>query len=56
VATDWIDRTVQVVKISDLTLEHWIEQFNRLKKLNAEIMGAKGRKVPAGRRTRSHGS
>jgi hypothetical protein len=37
-ATDWLDRTVQVAKISDLTREEWVEQFRRLKKVNAEIM------------------
>ena len=44
-ATDWIDRTVQARRISDLTLEQWMEQFRRLKKLNQEIMA--GAKRPA---------
>ena len=35
--TDWIDRTVQVPKISALTLEQWIAEFKRLKKVNQEI-------------------
>ena len=37
-AADWLDRTVQVPKVSDLTLEQWIGEYKRLKKVNAEIM------------------
>jgi hypothetical protein len=37
-ATDWIDRTVPVSNVNALTLEQWIEEFRRLKKLNAQIM------------------
>ena len=33
----WIDRTVQVSKISELTLEQWMAEFKRLKKVNQEI-------------------
>jgi hypothetical protein len=46
-ATDWIDRIVQVAKISDLTLKEWVEQFRRLKKVNAEIMRAGGKTARA---------
>jgi hypothetical protein len=43
-ATDWLDRTVQVSKVSSLTLEQWIEAFDKLKKRNAEILRtAKGK-------------
>jgi hypothetical protein len=38
-AADWIDRTVRVEKISALTLEQWVAEFLRLKKVNAELMG-----------------
>ena len=37
-AADWIDRTVRVEKISDLTLERWVAEYKRLKKVNAEMM------------------
>jgi hypothetical protein len=38
-AAGWIDRTVRVEKISALTLDQWVGEFLRLKKLNAEMMG-----------------
>jgi hypothetical protein len=37
-ATDWIDRTVPGTTVSALTLEEWIAEFKRLKKLNADLM------------------
>ena len=40
---EWIDRTVKVAKISDLTLEQWIGEFKRVKKRNAEITKAASR-------------
>jgi hypothetical protein len=40
-AREWLDRTVPVPKVSSLTLEQWVQEFNRLKKVNHEI--AKGR-------------
>jgi hypothetical protein len=39
-AAEWIDRTVRVKKISALTLDQWVREYLRLKKLNAEIMGS----------------
>jgi nitrite reductase/ring-hydroxylating ferredoxin subunit len=36
-ATDWIDRTVQGATVGALTLEQWIDEFKRLKKLNAVL-------------------
>jgi hypothetical protein len=38
-ATDWLDRTVQATTVNALTLEQWVEEFKRLKKVNLEIMG-----------------
>jgi hypothetical protein len=35
---DWLDRTVKVPTVSSLTLAEWISEFQRLKKLNMEIM------------------
>ena len=40
-ANDWLDRTVNVPKVSSLTLEQWVDQFNRLKNLNEEMMAGK---------------
>jgi hypothetical protein len=40
-ANDWFDRTVQVPTLSSLTLKQWLEEFNRLKKLNMEILRAR---------------
>ena len=37
-AAGWLDRTVRVTKVSSLTLEQWIGEFERLRKVNAEIM------------------
>ncbi|HUE03828.1 MAG TPA: hypothetical protein VMR62_30010 [Bryobacteraceae bacterium] len=39
-AAGWLDRTVQVPKISSLTLDQWIEEYGKLKKRNAEILKA----------------
>jgi hypothetical protein len=41
-AADWIDRTVQVEKISALSLDQWVAEYVRLKKLNAEMMRQAG--------------
>ena len=38
-ATDWLDRTVPVTTVNVLTLDQWIGEFERLKKVNREIMG-----------------
>jgi hypothetical protein len=40
-ANNWVDRTVNVSKVSSLTLEQWIGEFNRLKKLNDEMLAGK---------------
>jgi hypothetical protein len=39
-ANDWLDKTVKEPTLSSLTLAQWIEEFNRLKKLNHEILHA----------------
>jgi hypothetical protein len=39
-AVDWIDRTVPVATVNALTLEQWIAEFQRLKKVNAAIMAS----------------
>jgi hypothetical protein len=37
-ASDWLDRIIQVPTLSSLTLDQWVEKFEKLKKLNQEIM------------------
>jgi hypothetical protein len=34
----WLDKTVRVPKVSSLTLEQWVAEYERLKKLNEEIL------------------
>jgi hypothetical protein len=43
-ATDWLDRTVNAHSLSSLSLEQWMAEFERLKKLNKGILLASGRK------------
>jgi len=38
--SSWLDRTVQVSKVGDLTIEQWLEAFNDLKRKNEEIVRA----------------
>jgi hypothetical protein len=38
-ADEWLDRTVGVRTINSLTLKQWIEEYRRLKAVNAQIMG-----------------
>ena len=40
-ADDWLDRTVKVATINSLTLAEWVQEFRRLKKLNASILRRK---------------
>jgi hypothetical protein len=40
-ANTWLDRTVNVPKVSSLTLEQWIAEYDRLKKVNGEMLAAK---------------
>jgi hypothetical protein len=46
-ATDWIDRTGQAATVNGLTLEEWIAEFKRLKKVNAAIMASGTEKARA---------
>lgn len=36
--SDWLDRTVKVPMLSSLTLYQWVEEFNKLKNLNQELL------------------
>jgi hypothetical protein len=44
---NWLDRTVNVPKVSSLTLEQWIDEFNRLKNVNEEMLAGKPPKKKA---------
>lgn len=43
-AADWLDRTVNAPNVSSLTIEQWIDEFERLKKLNKDILRSPARK------------
>ena len=46
-ANNWLDRTVNVPKVSSLTLDKWVGEFNRIEKLNRDVLSVKalGRKT-----------
>ena len=46
-ANNWLDRTVNVPKVSSLSLEQWIGEYDRLKKLNGEMLSGKAAKKKA---------
>ena len=37
-ASDWLDRTVKVPTLASLTLDQWVDEFQRLKKLNEGML------------------
>ena len=37
-AADWLERTVRVPNLRDLTIEQWLEQFRILKKKNVGLL------------------
>jgi hypothetical protein len=45
-AAGWLDRAVKVRTINTLTLKQWVEEFRRLRELNARIL----RTAQAGKR------
>jgi hypothetical protein len=45
----WLDRTVQVSKISDLSVDDWLKAFSDLKRKNEEIARV-GKSTPKRRR------
>ena len=45
-AEEWLDRSVGVRTLNALTLKQWMGEFDRLKALNAQILGT-------GKRTKS---
>jgi hypothetical protein len=36
--TDWLDRIVKVPTLRRLTVEQWVEEFEKLKKLNRHVL------------------
>ena len=46
-ATDWLDRTVNAHSLSSLSLDQWMAEFDRLRKLNKEILRAPAQKESA---------
>ena len=38
---NWLDTTVRVPTLNNLTLEQWIEEFKRLKTVNRKILSGK---------------
>lgn len=38
-AANWLDKTVSTPTLSGRTLEEWIEEFQRLKRLNQQLLG-----------------
>ncbi|HLH00592.1 MAG TPA: hypothetical protein VKX49_30080 [Bryobacteraceae bacterium] len=53
-ANDWLDKTVNVSTLSSLTLDQWVAEFSRLRKLNKELLG--GKTEPASRSTKKKSS
>ena len=43
-ATDWLDRTVNPHRLSSLSLDQWMAEFDRLKTLKKDILHAPARK------------
>ena len=43
-ASDWLDRVIRVSKLSSLTLDQWVSEVEKLRKLNREVMGNQRRK------------
>jgi len=43
-ATEWLDRTVNAHSLSSLSLDQWMAEFDRLRKLNRDILRAPARK------------
>jgi hypothetical protein len=57
-ATEWLDRTVNGHSLSSLSLDQWMAEFDRLRRLNKEILLAPAQKestapgLPAAKRPR----
>ena len=40
-ANNWLPRTVKVPAVNSLTLEQWVDEYKKLKKVNAEMLHGK---------------
>ncbi len=40
-AAHWLDRTVRVPTLGSLSLDQWVQEFEKLKKLNKDLLGGK---------------
>ena len=54
-ATNWLDKTVHTPTVGSRTLEQWLEEFDRLEKVNRDLLKtatprASKKKKEAGRR------
>src|SRR5579864_9263368 len=47
----WLDRTVKVTTLSSLTSAQWVEEFERLKKLNKTVLKERPRNLNSPRTT-----
>jgi hypothetical protein len=43
-ASDWLDRAIKVPTIASLTVDQWVSEFERLKKLNEGLLRPTARK------------
>jgi hypothetical protein len=50
-AAEWLDNTVSVPTLSSFSVPEWMAEFERLKKVNSEIMGGRAGK-PKPKRTK----
>ena len=37
-AADWLDRTVQVYKVNDLSVDEWVARFEELQRKNRSVL------------------
>jgi hypothetical protein len=49
-ASDWVNRTVNAGTLSSLTQDEWVKEFERLKKLNRDLLSGRGIKPRPGHR------
>jgi hypothetical protein len=47
---NWLDRTVKVPTLSSLTLEQWMEEFEKLKDLNKRLLTGQPGEQPSAER------
>jgi hypothetical protein len=49
-AEDWLDRTVNAHSLSTLSFDQWMAEFERLKKLNLDMLRGPAREGPEAKR------